>query len=49
MPQLLDNRFLEAVIKQAKSFSCLFNLRILMPRHGNSKSFLAYFLWIVAG
>jgi len=33
--------FLEAVIKQARSFSCLFNLRILMPRHGNSKSFPA--------
>jgi len=33
--------FLEAVIKQARSFSGLFDLRILMPRHGNSKSFPA--------
>jgi len=32
--------FKEAVIKQARFF-CLFDLRILMPRHGNSKSFPA--------
>jgi hypothetical protein len=41
-------RFLEAVAKQARSFSCLFGLRPLMQRPGNSNLLSCFLAWRLA-